>query len=73
MELRDAVIETRRKCAELQNAALEKHGHATRVDHRTLKQQGIQRQPEQRLGQASIKYMSEAEKSQFVEARLLKA
>jgi hypothetical protein len=67
--LRDDVIETRRKCAELQNAALAKHGHTARVDHRTLKQQGIDRIPERHLGPARIRNMSSAEQERYVAAR----
>lgn len=69
LELRDEVIEQRRKCAELQNMALAKHGHAARVDHRTLKQQGINRKPEQHLGPARIRNMTGEDKEQYVEAR----
>jgi len=69
LELRLELIEMRRRCAELQNAALEKYGHATRVDHRTLKQQGIERDPERRLGPAKIKAMTHDEKAQFVKVR----
>lgn len=69
MELRDQMISTRRKCAEVQNAALEKYGHDNRVDHRTLKQQGIQRAAETHLGQARIKKMTNEEKGKYLEAR----
>ena len=58
LEMRDQVIEMRRKCAALQNAALEKYGHTTRVDHRSLKEQGLRRQPEHHPGQARIRGMS---------------
>lgn len=37
LALRDDLVETRRLCAELQNAALETAGHDARVDHRSLK------------------------------------
>ncbi|QBK04492.1 plasmid mobilization protein [Hylemonella gracilis] len=69
LELRLELIEMRRRCAELQNAALEKYGHAARVDHRTLKQQGIEREPERHLGAARIRKMTGTEKQQFVTAR----
>lgn len=58
LALRDELIETRRKCAELQNAALAQYGHTTRVDHRTLKEQGIDRTPERHLGPTRIRHMS---------------
>jgi hypothetical protein len=69
LALRDEVIEIRRKCAELQNAALEKHGHTARVDHRTLKQQGVDRQPERHLGPTRISGMSSEDKAQYVARR----
>ena len=69
LELRDEVIKTRKTCAELQNAALKKHGHAARVDHRSLKAQGINRAPEYHLGPARIQGMSEADKARVVKNR----
>jgi len=69
MELRDEVIATRRKSAELQNAALAKYGHAERVDHRTLKLRDIERKPERHLGQARIRKMSTADKEAYVQER----
>ncbi|KFX63930.1 plasmid mobilization protein [Burkholderia sp. K24] len=69
LELRDEVIETRRKCAEQQNKALAKYGHTARVDHRTLKDQGVDRKPERHLGQARIRRMSAEDKVQYVNNR----
>lgn len=69
LALRDKMIGTRRACAVLQNEALARHGHSARVDHRTLRQQGILRTPEQHLGQAQIKHMGQEEKMEFVAAR----
>ncbi|MCO5399753.1 MobA/MobL family protein [Ralstonia soli] len=69
LALRDEVIQTRKTCAELQNAALEKAGQTARVDHRTLKEQGIDRTPERHLGPVRIQAMSEDEKASVVEAR----
>ncbi len=69
LEMRIALIELRRKCAELQNKTLEKYGHSSRVDHRTLRQQGIQREPERHLGQAKVRTMSVDEKIQYVAER----
>jgi hypothetical protein len=67
--LRDELIETRRKCAELQNTVLARYGHDARVDHRTLRQQGINRNPERHLGQARIRNMSDMDKKEHVAAR----
>jgi len=69
MELRDEVIETRRKSAQLQNEAIEKCGHEGRVDHRSLRQRGIERRPERHLGQARIRKMSAADKEAYVQER----
>ncbi|CAB3741893.1 Mobilization protein A [Paraburkholderia phenoliruptrix] len=69
IQIRDELIATRKKCADLQNAALAKYGHETRVDHRTLKAQGIDRQPERHLGQARIRTMSPEEREQYVAQR----
>lgn len=69
MELRDRLIAARRRCAEVQNAALEKYGHDSRVDHRTLKQQGINRQPERHLGSAQVKSMTDEQKIRHVATR----
>lgn len=68
-ELREEMISMRQMCAEVQNAALEKYGHAGRVDHRSLKQQGILRTPEKHLGQAAIKKMTIEDKKAFLDAR----
>lgn len=69
LELRDELIRIRSKCAELQNAALERHGHLARVDHRPLSQQGVERQPERHLGAARIRGMSIEERGQYVAGR----
>lgn len=69
LALRDELIQTRKMCADLQNAALQKHGHANRVDHRSLREQGIERAPERHLGPARIQDMSEEDKARVVEAR----
>ncbi len=47
---------TRELWARVQNTHLARHGHMTRVDHRTLAEQGIDRIPEQHLGPAAIGY-----------------
>ena len=41
---------TRERWANIQNAHLERHGHAARVDHRSLEEQGVKRQPEKHIG-----------------------
>lgn len=69
LRLREELIETRKNCADLQNAMLECHGHASRVDHRTLKAQGINRFPEYHLGSTRIQAMSADDKTGMVNAR----
>ena len=44
------LVELRERFADLQNAYLEEYGHADRVDHRSLADQGIKRSPEKHLG-----------------------
>lgn len=45
---------TRQRWAEIQNEHLARHGHIARVDHRSLKDQGIQREPEKHIGAKRI-------------------
>ena len=44
------LVELRERFADLQNVFLEEYGHADRVDHRSLADQGIDRTPEKHLG-----------------------
>ena len=55
-ELKAELLEQRERWATLQNAHLEKHGHDSRVDHRSLKDQGInEREPEKHLGGSGVR------------------
>jgi hypothetical protein len=56
LELRANVLYMRKTIADLQNEALADSGHKARVDHRSLREQGKQRQPEATWG----KYASAA-------------
>ena len=47
---RDAVKDYRARWAEYANRALEQAGHDIRIDHRSLKEQGIEREPQIHLG-----------------------
>lgn len=51
------------------NATLARHGHEIRFDHRTLREQGIERTPERYLGPAKIRKMPKAEREAYVETR----
>lgn len=48
---------TRQRWADVQNAHLARHGQAARVDHRSLKAQGIDRAPEKHLGGAGVRQL----------------
>ncbi|MET3133585.1 hypothetical protein AAKU55_003875 [Oxalobacteraceae bacterium GrIS 1.11] len=56
--LKDELVATRERWAELQNAHLERHGHDARVDHRSLKDQGIERAPEKHLGGVGVRALA---------------
>jgi len=61
--------QTRQRWAEIQNQHLEQHGHDTRVDHRSLKQQGIDREPEHHLGGVGVRKLSDHDISALLERR----
>ena len=65
-ELRHQLTALRRAAAEEINAALAKHGHDRRVDHRTLRERGIDRAPERYLGPARIRRMTTEERASYV-------
>ncbi|MEC3887139.1 MobA/MobL family protein [Xanthomonas campestris] len=67
LALRNQVIAQRKAAADEINAALAKHGHDLRVEHRTLREQGIQRAPERYLGPARIRKMTSTERASYVE------
>ncbi|MBF8178370.1 MobA/MobL family protein [Herminiimonas contaminans] len=69
VELREEIIKTRQISAGLQNAVLERNGHSSRVDHRSLKDQGIARRPERHLGPARVQAMTGEQKENMVKIR----
>ena len=69
MQVRDELIAKRKRVADIQNAHLIVSGFTTRVDHRTLKAQGVQRKAERHLGPARIKRMSKQERVDFIDVR----
>lgn len=69
MELRNNMIEARRALAKIQNNALAMAGFDSRVDHRSLQERGIEREPEKHLGRARIKQLSIEDKQAYVDAR----
>lgn len=65
--LRSHVTAQRQAAAEEINAALAMHGHDLRVDHRTLKERGIDRAPERYLGPAKIRTMTPEERAPYMQ------
>lgn len=54
-ERKAELVELRERWATIVNKYLEKSGHEARVDHRSLKEQGIEREVERHLGPKQIK------------------
>lgn len=63
------LVGLRERWADLQNAHLAQHGHAARVDHRTLEAQGIERSPEQHLGGQGVRKLDAQQVSALLEYR----
>lgn len=66
---KERLLETRERWATVQNQHLEKHGHPDRVDHRSLKERGIDRQPERHLGPLAVKKMERFDVSALLARR----
>lgn len=60
---------TRERVATLTNVHLMRAGCATTVDHRSLKAQGIDRQPEKHIGPVTVRQMAAPEISALLERR----
>lgn len=60
---------TRERWASVQNAHLERCGHAVRVDHRSLAAQGIERAPERHLGGRGVRRLQKTDVSALLERR----
>lgn len=54
----DRLAATRQRWAEVQNQHLARHGHAVRVDHRSLQARGLDRRPERHLGPSRVRDLS---------------
>lgn len=65
----ERLLETRQRWAEAQNAHLQQHGHAARVDHRSLAAQGIDRAPEQHLGGRRVRQLAPEQREALLERR----
>ena len=68
-ELKDALLATRQRWAEVQNEHLVRHGHDVRVDHRSLNDQGIDRVPEKHLGGAGVRALTQLDIATLLEHR----
>lgn len=68
---REAITAIRASVADLQNKHLERAGHSARVDHRSLKDQGIDREAERHLGPKVIKTMSAATVMDVLQRRVI--
>ncbi|HEL3210251.1 TPA: MobA/MobL family protein [Stenotrophomonas maltophilia] len=69
MELRQVVTARRKLVADTQNEMLAECGHSTRVDHRSLRDQGLDRRAERHLGSLLVKELADGEKAQYVAYR----
>jgi hypothetical protein len=67
--LKSDVVAMREGCASIQNTYLERSGSANRVDHRSYRDRGIEKEPERHLGQVRIKLMGQEEKALFQQGR----
>ncbi|HAU2961096.1 TPA: MobA/MobL family protein [Salmonella enterica subsp. diarizonae] len=68
-ERKTALVELRSRWADVQNHSLERHGHESRVDHRSLKEQGIERAPEVHLGPVRLAKMDVEQVCAILERR----
>lgn len=68
-ERKAAIKELRASWGEIQNRHLERAGHSARVDHRSLKDQGIERKPEKHFGPVQAKALTREEVQDLLQAR----
>lgn len=66
----ERLAETRQRVADIQNKHLAMYGHEARVDHRSLKDQGVERDPEQHLGPRQVKALAAGEVADLLAARM---
>lgn len=65
----ERLLATRQSWAEIQNEHLARYGHAARVDHRSLKEQGIDREPEFHLGGIGVRKLAATDISTLLARR----
>lgn len=68
-ELKQELLELRERWANVQNIHLQLNGHNVRVDHRSLKDQGIDRVPEKHLGGAGVRVLDQLAIAAVLERR----
>ena len=66
MQLQDDVIDKRKRVASVKNQMLAEVVEKTRVDHRSYKERGIERQPERHSGRARIRTMMAQDRTRYV-------
>lgn len=69
VQVREDLMAMRKRAADVQNAHLARHGYSVRVDHRSLRDQGVPRTPERHLGPGRIRQMSPQQKVAYNGAR----
>lgn len=65
LQLCQEVTATRKLAADIQNQVLAEYGHDARVDHRSLRERGIERRAERHLGPHFIEGMGDSEKAVY--------
>ncbi len=68
-ERRECLVAQRERWADLQNKYLERYQHTDRVDARSLKTQGIEREPERHLGAGQVQRFDTAQLNAILERR----
>jgi len=69
IERKEYLVAQRERWADLQNTHLERHQHADRVDARSLKAQGIEREPERHLGAGQVQRLDTEQLQAILERR----
>lgn len=62
-------LSVRKSWEQIQNAALERHGHAARVDSRSHQDRGITQAPERHLGPGRVRKLTEEERVALATSR----
>jgi len=68
-ERKEYLVAQRERWADLQNTYLERYQHADRVDARSLKDQGIEREPEWHLGAGQVQRLDTDQLQAIIERR----